>query len=101
MEINVRPELRKFIEDQVRSGDYPDASAVVSAALQALKDQREGLEDLRREVRVGIEQADRGEFAEFTAEDIKAEGRRALAARDGKAAKGERGTSAGARGKRP
>ena len=35
---------------------------------------------LRAKVQVGIEQADRGEFVEFSAQDIVAEGRKKLAA---------------------
>ena len=40
---------------------------------------RARLDELRAKLQVGIEQADRGEFVEFTAEDVKAEGRKRLA----------------------
>lgn len=39
------------------------------------------LRELREMLREGIEQADRGEFVEFTAEDIMREGRELLARR--------------------
>lgn len=42
------------------------------------------LEPLRRELDVGIAQADRGEFVEFDAEDIMREGRARLARKKGK-----------------
>lgn len=34
-----------------------------------------GTEELKREIKIGIDQADRGEFVEFTAEDVIREGR--------------------------
>ena len=40
------------------------------------------IDDLRAKVRVGIEQADRGDFVEFTAEDVKSEGRKRLSAQN-------------------
>ena len=40
------------------------------------------LDDLRAKVQVGIEQADQGDFVEFTAEDVKAEGRKWLATQE-------------------
>lgn len=45
------------------------------------------LRELREMLREGIEQADRGEFVEFTAEDIMREGREMLARRKGKGKK--------------
>jgi hypothetical protein len=37
------------------------------------------LEDLRKEIKIGVEQADRGEVVPLDIEEIKAEGRRRLA----------------------
>ncbi|MDB5319238.1 MAG: hypothetical protein JWN40_869 [Phycisphaerales bacterium] len=45
------------------------------------------LRELREMLHEGIEQADRGEFVEFTAEDIMREGREMLARRKGKGKK--------------
>jgi len=81
MHFQLRPDLEKFLNDEVKRGKYGDANGVVNKALEVLKEQTEDVEDLRREAAIGIEQAERGEFVEFTAEDIKAEGRRLLAAR--------------------
>jgi hypothetical protein len=36
------------------------------------------IEELKREIEIGVEQADRGEFVEFTAQDIIREGREIL-----------------------
>ena len=85
MEFIPRPDLEKFITDQVKRGAYADASGVINDALEALREQLQDAEDLRQEVAMGLEQAERGEFVDFTAEDVKAEGRRILAARGARA----------------
>ena len=87
MDVALAPELERFVQEQVRSGAYPTANAVISRALALLREQTEDLEDLRREAMVGVEQADRGEFVEFTAKDIQTEGRRVLAARHARKSK--------------
>jgi flagellar hook-associated protein FlgK len=53
----------------------------VTTVVNGLKDEEQKLiEELRARVEVGIQQADRGEFVEFTAEDVKAEARKRLSA---------------------
>jgi antitoxin ParD1/3/4 len=83
--IALNTEDQRFIEEAVKSGRYFSESEVIAQALSEMKVReairRSKIDDLRAKVQVGIEQADRGEFVEFTAEDVKAEGRRRLAAR--------------------
>jgi antitoxin ParD1/3/4 len=82
MNISLSPELRKYVAEKVSSGQYHSPADVVAAALLLMKDEEsltaEEIEELRKEIAIGIEQADRGEFVEFTAKDIQAEGRRIL-----------------------
>ena len=82
--IALKDEDQQFIEEVVKSGRYLSESEVVAEALSELKVReairRSKIEDLRAKVRVGLEQADRGEFVEFTAEDVKTEGRKRLSA---------------------
>ncbi len=69
-------------------GEYASVSDVVNAAVALMREQDAPLwtdEELRREIQVGLDELDRGETAEFTAEDIKAEGRRILEAERAKA----------------
>jgi len=74
MEVQIKPELQRFIEDELKAGRYVSTDEMINAALASLQAQDElseaEIEDLRAEVDVGIAQADRGEFVEFTAEDI-------------------------------
>ncbi|EDY21377.1 putative transcriptional regulator, CopG/Arc/MetJ family [Chthoniobacter flavus Ellin428] len=80
--ISLSEENQHFVEEAVKSGRFTSESQVVAEALEELR-LREAIRnarvnDLRAKVQVGVDQAERGEFVEFTAEDIKAEGRRKL-----------------------
>ena len=73
----------KFVGELIASGLYQSQSEVVREGLRLLKEREDlrkrRLEELRREIQVGIDQANRGELVPFDMEDIKAEGRRRLA----------------------
>jgi antitoxin ParD1/3/4 len=87
MNVSLTPQMVKFVEEQVASGDYQSASEVVRSGLRLLQEQKRErqvkLEALRREIAVGIAQADRGELVPLDVDEIKAEGRRRLAAGEG------------------
>ena len=85
MTVSLTPEMEKFIAEKVRTGQFRTSDEAVNALL-AENAERERLapEDialLRDELDPALAEADRGEFVEFTAEDIIAEGRAALDAR--------------------
>jgi antitoxin ParD1/3/4 len=77
MDIQLKPELERFIREEVSNGRYETPGEAVNAAVARLQTDTElsadDLADLRAEVDIGIAEADRGEFVEFTAEDIVAE----------------------------
>jgi antitoxin ParD1/3/4 len=88
--IQVPDDLEPFLAASVKTGAFSDAGEFVVNLLYNVKAQSESelseeqqakLAALRAEIAVGIEQAERGDFVEFTAEDIIAEGmaRRAAA----------------------
>lgn len=74
MNVQLTPELEKFVEERVEAGQYADASDVVNQALEVLKEQEEFTPEheayLRREVRRGLEQLDAGQSATFDAKKI-------------------------------
>ena len=82
--ISLKQEDKRFLEEVVKSGRYLCESEVVAEALSDFRVReairRAKLDELRAKIEVGIDQADRGDFVEFTAEDIKREGRQRLAA---------------------
>jgi antitoxin ParD1/3/4 len=82
--ISLKDEDQHFLEEAVKSGRFNSESEVVAEAVAEFR-VREAIrqskfDELRAKVRVGIEQADHGEFVEFTAEDVKAEGQKRLIA---------------------
>lgn len=85
MNVSLKPDLEKFINDLVKAGRFSSAEEAMNAAVAQMQMAGEpsaaDLDDVRSDVMVGVEQADRGEFAAFTAEDVIAERRAALAAK--------------------
>ena len=74
MEIILSPELESLINQKVASGAYGSPSEVVANSLRLLKErealQRIHLEELRREVLIGYEEAQRGEGVPLDIEAI-------------------------------
>ena len=71
MNISLTPELEKFINDELESGDYKSANEVVREGLRLLRWRREKLDALRREIQLGIDAIEHGRFREYTsAEDL-------------------------------
>ena len=90
MNVSLTPELEQYIDGKVQSGMYHSASEVVREGLRLLKEKEEvhknQLAELRREIQIGVDQADRGEVKPLTDElvqGIKDRGRKRLAARKG------------------
>lgn len=65
MNVSLTPELEQLIHKKVETGLYLSASEVVREALRLLeeRDKLQALkfEEVRREIQIGIDQADRGE----------------------------------------
>lgn len=65
MNVSLTPELETLVQQKVQSGLYTSASEVVREALRLLNDrdtvQQQRLAELRREIKVGLDQLDRGE----------------------------------------
>jgi antitoxin ParD1/3/4 len=75
MEITLSPEQEQLVREKLASGQYESASQVVGEALRLLQEQdqatQEELEALRAEIRVGLDQLDRGEAKTYEAEPLK------------------------------
>ena len=74
MHVSLTPHLEELVRDKVKSGLYNSASEVVREALRLMEDRdrvREmRLEDLRKEIQIGIDQLERGESTEYTTETL-------------------------------
>jgi len=67
MRIQLSEDREQFVRSLMQDGRFSSEDEVIDAALQLLQEQDEQakLADLRREIAIGIEQADRGELAPF------------------------------------
>ena len=93
MNISLTPQQEKKIRKRVETGEYASVSEVVRTALRLLDRQEQmqtlQLEELRKEVMIGLNQAKRGETSVFdkaAVEDIKKRGRERMKARKKKTA---------------
>lgn len=91
MNISLTAELEQLVSDKVKTGMYQTASEVIREGLRLLNERDHRLEALRRDIRVGFEAVDRGEFSEFDevtvgelSERVKARGRKRLATEQSK-----------------
>ncbi len=68
MNVSLTPELEQMVQDKVNSGLYLSASEVVREALRLLEDRDQlrkiHLEELKKKIAVGLEQAERGEVVD-------------------------------------
>lgn len=82
MDLALRPDLQKYVEDKLKAGQYASLRELVEEALLVLREQERSspaeLEELRNELRAGVEASERGETAPWNPEEIKSEGRRRL-----------------------
>ncbi|MBW2708724.1 MAG: type II toxin-antitoxin system ParD family antitoxin [Deltaproteobacteria bacterium] len=86
MEISLTPRMDQWITEKVDSGTYISSSEVILEGLRLLmrqEEQRQAMvEDLRREILIGIRQLDSGRsvvFDQSVVEKIKGESRNRLA----------------------
>lgn len=85
MNISLTPELEKYIANKVEGGWYQTASEVIREALRLLRlqedVQQKKLDELRKDIAIGLAQADRGQtkpFNKLAADRIKVAGRKRL-----------------------
>jgi len=68
MNVTLPPEMQQFVTMKIERGQYACESEVIIEGLRLLRERDEldriRLEALRREIAVGIEQADRGELVD-------------------------------------
>jgi antitoxin ParD1/3/4 len=73
MNVSLTPELEQFVNRKVESGKYHTASEVIRDGLRLLLEREEihhrKLGELRRDIAIGIEQADQGKVAPLDAKE--------------------------------
>ena len=75
MKVSLTGELEALVKEKVKTGVYPTASEVIRDGLRLLKERDQlyqvRLEELRGEVKKGLDQLDRGEGVPFDPEALK------------------------------
>ena len=83
MSVTLTPEQEQLIQEKVTRGQFTSPQEVLDEALRLLQTQyhADGLpiEELRREIAIGLEQEARGEYGSLDMEAIIAEGKRVFA----------------------
>ena len=83
MNVSLSPQLEKLIEEKVASGMYNSASEVIREGLRLLQEREQlreiRLEELRKQVQIGLDELDNGQSAPLDIENIKRRGRKRLA----------------------
>lgn len=76
MNVSLPVAMVEFIDSMVSSGGYSSSSEVVREALRLLREERSIAEQraaiLRREVAIGLDQVESGQFSEKTISEISA-----------------------------
>ena len=77
MNVSLPAALAEFVEKEVASGNYATASEVVRDGLRMLREERavyeEKLAILRREIQIGLDDAEAGRFSDRSVMDILAD----------------------------
>jgi antitoxin ParD1/3/4 len=83
MTVALPSELEDLVNAKIQSGQYQSAGEVIREGLRLLEEKdilrQIKLDQLRKDIAIGIEQADRGDLAPLDVEDIIARGKQRLA----------------------
>ncbi len=85
MTVEIPLEYQQLVTNAIACGEFKTEGEVIAEALRILEERRQTTEYLRREMQVGLDELDRGEYVEFDEvslkeffEQVKAEGRKDL-----------------------
>jgi antitoxin ParD1/3/4 len=82
MTVALPSELEDLVNAKIQSGQYQSAGEVIREGLRLLEEKdilrQIKLDQLRKDIAIGIEQADRGDLAPLDVEDIIARGKQRL-----------------------
>ncbi len=72
MDMPDSPELQDLVSEQLATGAYASADEVLLQGVRLLAERNRRVEALRRELQIGRDQLDRGEFTEHDQESLRA-----------------------------
>ncbi|WP_052549244.1 type II toxin-antitoxin system ParD family antitoxin [Enhygromyxa salina] len=68
LSVELPDDLREFVDEQLRSGRYANATEVLRDAFSVLRQRQERVDSLRAALQTGVAQLDSGDFIEGTRE---------------------------------
>jgi antitoxin ParD1/3/4 len=71
MQVSLSSELEQLLQRELATGKYRTENEILLEAVQLLTARDRRLEELRREVQIGRDQIDRGEYTEFDEASLK------------------------------
>ncbi len=87
MTIDIPADRQKVVTDAIARGEFKTETEVVDEALRMFEERQRTTEYFRREMQIGLDELDRGEYQEFDEvslktffEQVKADGRQGLEA---------------------
>ena len=79
MTITLTPEMEHLVQSKIESGLFGSPADVVYEGLLLLEQEEARFDDLKKEITLGMEQAETGQVKAFDAEHLKARVRQELA----------------------
>ena len=76
MTVSISGELQSLVQQELATGQYGTTDDVLLAAVRLLRERRQRIDELRREIQPALERLDRGEGDSVDMEEVKAEARR-------------------------
>ncbi len=64
MNVSIKPDSQRFVEDQMKAGRYASPDEVVQAGLKLLQEQQANLVSIRAKIALGLDQAKRGDLVD-------------------------------------
>lgn len=69
--ISITPELQQLVEQGLASGNYGSRDELLLEAVRLLARRDQQREELRRQIQIGRDQLDRGEYTEYDDESLR------------------------------
>ncbi len=70
MTSTIPPEFRQFVEQELASGRYRSAEELISEGLKLVQERDRRRQAIREQVKIGLDQLDRGEGIELDDESL-------------------------------
>ena len=64
MNVSIKPDSQRFVEDQMKAGRYTSPDEVVQAGLKLLQERQANLTSIRAKIAMGLDQAKRGDLVD-------------------------------------